>query len=193
MRFPRWPHYLAAAWLLLATTACSLSTPFQPLSTRSPVTGGYTDQRLGPDKHRVDFFGNTLTSRERVETYLLFRAAQLTVEQNGDWFVVVDHEMDHKIEIIVRPDPSYRPAFSAVYGEWRPYWRYEGSSGWQDWDPYHGEPFWADRIAPRLIESFHATAEIRIGRGPVPTGEDKAMIAREVIARLGSDVRYPED
>ena len=109
--------------LLLLPSACSTSTPYQPLSMLSPISGGYSDERLGEDRYHVDFAGNTLTSRERVESYLLFRAAQLTVEQGADWFVVVDHEMDHEFEIVVRADPTYRPFFSAVYGEWRPYWR----------------------------------------------------------------------
>jgi len=181
---------IAAALLL---SACTASTPYQPLSMLSPVSGGYTDERLGQDRYRVDFHGNTLTSRERVESYLLFRAAQLTVEHGADWFVVVDHEMDHQFEIVVLPDPAYRPAFSAVYGEWRPYWRYEDPAGWRDWDPYHGDPFWAEAVDPQVIESFHATSEIRLGRGPVPAGEDKAMVAREVITAIGPQIEYPED
>ena len=101
--------------------------------------------------------------------------------------------MDHEFEIVVRPDPTYRPSFSAVYGEWRPYWRYQDTAGWRRWDPYHGDPFWADEVDPPVIESFHATSEIRLGRGPVLAGEDKAMDAREGIAEIGPKVEYPED
>ena len=196
IRIPKPLNCLAMVALLLLPAACTSSTPYQPLSMLSPATGGYTDEQLGPDRFRVDFFGNTLTSRERVETYLLFRAAQLTVEQGADWFVVVDHEMEHQSEIVVRPlrpDPTYRPAFSAVYGDWRPYWRYQNMAGWTDWDPYHGDPFWADQIDPQVVESFHATAEIKLGRGSIPVGEDKAMAASDVIRDIGPRVKYPEE
>ena len=182
---------LAAALLLVS--GCATSTPYQPLSASSAVSGGYTDQRLGENRFRVTFAGNTLTSRERVETYLLFRAAELTVEQGYDWFVVVDHEMDHEIERQIVPDPNYRPWYDPAYGTWRPYWRYWDQGGWRDWDPYHGDRFWTRDVDIRTVERFEATAEIRLGRGLVPSGEDEALAAHEVIARIGPQIEYPND
>ena len=38
------------------------------------------------------FHGNSLTSRETVEAYLLYRAAELTIERGGDWFTILDRE-----------------------------------------------------------------------------------------------------
>jgi hypothetical protein len=183
-----------AATALLAAGGCATSTPYQPLSASSAASGGYTDQRLGEGRYRVTFAGNRLTTRERVESYLLFRAAELTIEQGYDWFVVVDHEMDHEIERQVRPDPHYEPWYGPQYGDWRPYWRYQGpGSGWRDWDPYHGDPFWTRDVDVMTIERFEATSEIRLGRGPIPAGEETAMLAREVIAGIGPKVEYPHD
>lgn len=180
--------------LLLAIGGCATPTHYQPLSAASPAAGGYTDQRLADDRYRVTFAGNTLTTRERVESYLLFRAAELTVEKGFDWFVVVDKEMDHEIQREIRPDPHYFPSYAPAYGDWRPYWRYEGrGTGWREWDPYHGDPFFAGEVDVRTVERFEATAEIRLGRGPVPAGEGQAMAAREVIARIGPGVEFPHD
>ena len=135
-----------------------------------------------------------LTTRERVESYLLFRAAELTLEQGHDWFVVVDHEMDHEIQRQIRADPTYEPWYGTQYGDWRPYWRYQiPGDRWRDWDPYHGDPFWTRDVDVLTVERFEATAEIRLGRGAAPAGEDKAMVAREVIARIGPKVEYPRD
>ena len=182
------------AGTLLIASGCATSTPYQPLSASSSVSGGYTDQQLASDRFRVTFAGNELTSRERVETYLLFRAAELTVEQDYDWFVVVDREMDHEIERQIVPDPYYRPWYGPRYGDWRPYWRYRiPNDTWRDWDPYHGDRFWTHEVDVRTVERFEATAEIRLGRGPVPTGEDKAVVARDVIILLQPRVEYPED
>ena len=184
----------ALAAILLMVGGCATSTPYQPLSAVSPASGGYTDQRLAENRFRVTFAGNMLTTRERVESYLLFRAAELTVEQGFDWFVVVDREMEHEIERQIRPDPYYTPWYGSVYGGWRPYWRYQYPGDmWRDWDPYHGDPFWARDVDVMTIERFEATAEIRLGRGPVPAAEDQAMVAREVIARIGPQVEYPHD
>lgn len=176
---------------LLALSGCASSgTPYQPLSSASEVAGGYSDQKLTEGRFRVTFAGNRLTSRETVESYLLFRAAELTLGEGYDWFVVVDHEMDHRITREVRADPHYRPWFSQAYGEWRPYWRYyESGYGWRDWDPYHGDRFWTDEVT---TEEFEATAEIRMGRGAIPTGENAAMDARMVQVEIGPRVKHPK-
>ena len=74
---------------LLATAACTYSsTPYQPISSANRVSGGYSDEQLGEYRFRVSFAGNSLTSREQVESYLLFRAAELTLEQGHTWFVI---------------------------------------------------------------------------------------------------------
>lgn len=185
---------VALAAVLVSTSGCVTSTPYQPLSAISPVSGGYTDQRIAEGRYRVTFAGNMLTTRDRVESYLLFRAAELTVEQGYDWFVVVDHEMEHDVERVISPDPSYEARQWPEYNDWRPYWRYrELGNPWRDWDPYHGDPFWTRDVDMRTIERFEATAEIRVGRGSVPPGEDKALAARDVMAHLTPQIKYPED
>jgi hypothetical protein len=40
----------------------------------------------------VTFAGNSATSRQTVEDYLLYRAAELTVQTGHDWFQVVDRD-----------------------------------------------------------------------------------------------------
>ena len=74
---------LAAA---LALSACATSTPYQPDVRGQRATGGYSEQRLGENRYDVTFRGNTLTKRDRVEGYLLYRAAELTVQNGFDSF-----------------------------------------------------------------------------------------------------------
>lgn len=194
------PGYRAALWLSAAATMLSLAgcvsadTPYQALSSASRVSGGYADERLAEDRYRVTFAGNTFTSRERVESYLLFRSAELTLQQGFDWFLVQDQEMDHLIEREIRPDPYFRPWYGPQYEEWRPYWRYRTpGAGWQEWDPYHGDRFWAGRVDVRTVERFEATAEIKLGRGDTPVGEGAYFDARRVMADIGSQIEYPEN
>lgn len=182
----------AAAALVALAGGCASPTPYQPLSSASRTAGGYSDQRLAEDRYRVTFAGNALTSRERVESYLLFRAAELTLEQGYDWFLVIDREMDHEIEREIRPDPTYRPWFG--YDDWRPYWRYRTlNSGWRNWDPYHADPFFTRDVEVTTLERFEATAEIKLGRGTMPEGESQYLDAREVKAEIGPHVEHPED
>jgi len=63
--------------LAAGLTACATPTPYQPNIRGQAASGGYSEVRIEPDRFRVNFAGNSLTSRETVEGYLLFRAAEL--------------------------------------------------------------------------------------------------------------------
>lgn len=194
---PRLPNRAMAAALaacVFAITGCvSSSTPYQPISSANRIAGGYSDDRLGENRYRVSFAGNSLTSREQVESYLLFRAAELTIEQGHTWFVVEDRVIEHEVERTARRDPLYDPWYGSDYGYWRPYWRYYGPRGWRSWYPYYGHSFWTDHIDIREVDRFEAIAEVRLGDGPRPNGNLRAFDAREVIERIGPRITYPGD
>ena len=183
----------AAATSLLITGCASRSTPYQPISAANKISGGYSDERIGEDRFRVKFSGNTLTSREKVESYLLLRAAELTLEQGMDWFAIEDRVVEHEVERQVRRDPFYDPWFGSYYGYWRPSWRYYGPRGWRSWYPYYGHTFWTDHVDVREVERFEAMAEIRLGSGETPNSTMRAFNAREVIERIGPRTQYPGD
>jgi hypothetical protein len=183
-----------AAALLLSTglAACATPTPYQPYVKGQTTSGGFSEVRLEPDRFRVAFSGNSLTSRETVEGYLLFRAAELTVQNGYDWFSVVDRNTDRKTRTYVDPDPFYYPWYGG-YGYWRPYWRYYGAGyGWRTWDPFWGDPFWGHRVDVRTIDRYEASAEIVMGKGDKPEGDVRAFDAHAVIANLKSRIQYPE-
>ncbi len=174
----------------LGMTACATATPYQPNVRGQAVSGGYSEYRLEMNRYRVTFAGNTLTSRETVERYLLFRAAELTVQSGHDWFLIADRDTDRTSRTYVEPDPLYGPSWR--YGYWRPYWRYYGPRmGWRTWDPYWGDPFWADRVDVRTVERFEASAEIVMNQGPRPVNEPRAFDARDVLANLGPTIVRP--
>lgn len=184
----------AAAAAALALSACETATPYQPLNaTHSGASGGFTDTRLTEDRFRVTFSGNTLTSRETVENYLLFRAAEVTLQQGGDWFEMADRETSRDRSTYYAPDPFYSRA-GFRYGYWRPYWRYHGRRGaWRTWDPFWGDPFWGNDFDMQTVERFETSAEIIIHRGPKPEGNVRAFDAHEVTANLGPRIVRPED
>jgi len=179
-------HSLVAAATLALLTGCATPTPYQPLGAGgSRASGGYSNVRIAPNRYMVSFAGNSLTSRERVETYLLYRAAELTVEQGYDGFSIVERATDRNVETRVYRDPfSY-----GRYRWWRPSWRYRGSFGWRRWDPWFGDPFWADSIDVQTVQNFEANAEIVMFRGQ--RSDDKSFDAREVLANLGPSIETP--
>jgi hypothetical protein len=180
------------AALAAGLVACATPTPYQPNIPGQATSGGFSELRLEPNRFRVNFQGNTLTSRETVEGYLLFRAAELTVQQGYDWFSIVDRETDRKTRTYVEPDPFYRPWYGPGYIGWRPYWRYYGRGfGWRTWDPFWGDPFWHDRVEVRTVDKFEATAEIVMGKGAKPADDVRAFDARAVIDNLRPRIQYP--
>ena len=190
----RTPAALAAFALAAAALAgCTTATPYQPDVAGQRISGGYSEQRLGEGRYHVNFAGNTLTSRDRVEGYLLYRAAELTVRDGYDWFVIVDRLTERDVRTYVRPDPFYDPWYGRGYGYWRPHWRYYRGGAWEVWHPEWGGPFWGDSVSLETVERFEAHAEIVMRRGPVPAGEERAFDARAVMTDLGPTIERPEN
>ena len=178
---------LAAVSSFIALASCATPTPYQPLGAKGTgASGGYSDQQISSDRYRVTFVGNTLTSRQTVENYLLFRAAELTVQQGFSSFTIVDRATDKDVQVRISRDP----AFAGPYGWWRPSWRYYGPFGWRTWDPWYGDPFWADSIDVNTVTQYEATAVIQMSNAPA-SSDPATFDAKSVIATLGPSIRYP--
>jgi hypothetical protein len=186
---------VAIALVAASLTACATATPYQPNIPGQQASGGFSELRLEADRYRVTFAGNTLTSRETVERYLLYRAAELTVQQGYDWFETADRRTERDARTTIEQDPFMRPGFGygAGYGYWRPSWRYYGPryGGWRTWDPFYGDPFFTNRAQVRTVEKFEATAEIVLHKGAKPAGDVRAYDAREIMTSLGRDIQRP--
>jgi hypothetical protein len=171
-----------------AIGACTTTpTPYQPYLAENAggVHGGYSDQRLAPNRMRVKFHGNELTSRERVENYLLYRAAEITVANEYDWFIVADRHTEHDVQTYVRRAP--------LGAYWQPNWRYyRNGYGWDAWYPGYGAPFWADTIDVTTVEAFEVEAEILMTKGSPPPADPKVFDARRVMAEIGPSIQLPQ-
>jgi hypothetical protein len=79
-------HFTAAlAALALLAAGCGSATPYRPMT----LQGGYTQSRLGADMVNVVFQGNAYTPWRTAKVYALYRSAELAVEFDFDYFVVV--------------------------------------------------------------------------------------------------------
>lgn len=165
---------LAGAAATLA--ACATSTPY------GPATGargyGFSEQQIEQNRYRITFRGNSSTARETVENSLLYRAAELTVQNGYDYFVVVENDTEAKRSYT---GSSY-PAFYGRYGYGYPFHRshyafpyYAYGFGW-------GYPY--DSYA-REITRYSAVAFVTMHRGNKPEDNPQAFTAREVMRNLG--------
>jgi hypothetical protein len=81
---------IAVAATAVAVFAFGCATEYQSLD--DSITGGYTETRVSPDTWRVRISGNSLTARRDVEQFLMRRAAELTLEDGRQFFVLSEHE-----------------------------------------------------------------------------------------------------
>lgn len=79
-----------------ALGACG-PTEYEPAA--SPSDTGYEATQLAEGRYLVSFEGNAATSRERVETYLLYRAAQLAEEQGSPYFEIVEGDTEREVDV----------------------------------------------------------------------------------------------
>jgi hypothetical protein len=174
----------AALALSAGLSACVTPTPYQPAVVGHPSAGGYSETRIEPDRWRVTFAGNSMTSRDTVEAYLLFRAAEVTLQNGFDWFEMVDRSTSQSGRTYVTP--------TGPYPFWAPTWRWRGHGfGWRTWDPFWGDPFWADSVDVQTVLQFEASAEIMTHKGAKPEGDARAFDAHGVVANLQPRIVYP--
>ena len=176
---------LAAALAIGALGGCATGTPYQPLEAGRSAAGGYSDEKLDDNRFRVSFAGNTLTSRETVENYLIFRAAELTLEEGFDWFRIDTRHVEREVE---RDALRYRYAPYSLH--WTPRWEFYGPRVGRYPCPTY--PYWCYDIDMREIERYAASADITTGKGAKDASDIHAFDAREVVERLSPDIKYPE-
>ena len=177
----------ATAAIGAALAGCAHPTPYQPALSESRYAFGYRDQKLDADNWRVSFSGNSVTRRETVENYLLYRAAELTVQQGFDWFEPTDRQTERHTRYYGHSDP-----WGYGWG-WSPHWRYWGHRGWGPWGGFGGWGGWglSSSYDIQEVTRYEAAAEIAMGRGPAP-GDRKVFNAREVMANLGPTLVMPQ-
>jgi len=94
---------LAAAISAAAVaSARAETTPYQPAAR---AHYGYAETQTDVNRIRVSFAGNSDTSRETVELYLLYRAAETTLQRGYDYFVVADHSVEARSEYAAAGPP----------------------------------------------------------------------------------------
>lgn len=170
---------LAAA---LSLSACATPTPYEPAS-KATSGQGYSEQRIENDRWRVSFSGNSVTARQTVESYMLYRAAELTVQSGYDWFETVGRSTERNTSYVGTGDPWWGP-----YGPyWRPSWRYYRRGAWGPWGAGWGGP----DLDVTEITQYEASSDIVMHHGQKPADNPRAFDAHQVMDNLGPHVLRP--
>ena len=151
-------------------------TPYQPASDRY----GYSEQQIEDNRYRVTFAGNDLTPADTVQNYLLYRAAEITLDRDYDYFTMVDRNLDRSTTYWGSGPTTY---LGTGFGR--------GSGGFVGFGTSTARP----------IDSYTAYADVVMFRGEKPVDDVNAYDAREVLRRLDPTIqpapgvmrRVPED
>ena len=114
-----------------------------------------------------------------METYLLYRAAEATLQRGKDYFIVARRDTDANRRIVGTSPYRSRFAFD--------YWYFSPRRGWS---PFY-DPFWSDPVSYREVTRYEATAEIAMFDGAKPANDADAFDAREVQQSLQGRVTTP--
>jgi hypothetical protein len=191
--------FLAAGVLALSLLgACATATPYQAATNTSR---GFSEQKIEANRYTVEFAGNSLTDRKTVETYLLFRAAELTRQNGYDHFRVATRGTDANSRLVPIGGAGYAPYHSGFGLSYRyygphaayfrdPYRRHYGHHGFGARYGYY-DPFWNGPSQYREVTSYVASAEIIMGKGAKP--DDAAFFdAEQVMFNLATSIVRPE-
>jgi hypothetical protein len=162
---------VGAAFCVALVAACATPTPYQPATTAGG--DGYTTQQIEANRFRISFKGNSLTTRQTVDTYMLYRAAEVTLQSGADYFVIANKDVDK--------NTAYEN-----YGD-ELAWGWGGGWGWRH-GGFGGGPGWGGFDYTRPINSYDAVADILTFHGQKPATNPQAYDAHEVIAAIGPTV-----
>ena len=155
-----------SAVLPLALAACATVTPYQPLQRGE----GYAEQRIESNRYRVRFAGNSQTSRQTVETYLMYRAAEVTLSNGYDYFIQADRNTEAQTR--------YTETVSG-FDDFGPFWR-----------PRFGFGVGVGTSIPST--EYQADVDILMFKGKKPLNDTRAFDAREVKSNLEAQILRPE-
>jgi hypothetical protein len=177
----------------VSTPAAGISAS-PPPNVRSAEPGVFTQQQRGQGRFHLVLSGRHFTSREAVENYLAWRAAELTAERGFFWFSFVERRGTGDMLPVPRRDPdgmrySFRLAF------FRPVWRYQTSAApsvWKSWNPFSGSRFWAEGLDASTITRFEVSADIVLHKGQLEDDNPLSFDAGAVSDYLINQVQPPE-
>ncbi len=189
---------LATSTLMVA--GCATETRYRPATGTGFYRTGFSDRQIEPNRFLVSFQGNSVTSRDTVERYLFFRAAELTLQNGYDYFVMADRDTDRQSRTYTTPGfgggfgPGFGPGwgYGGFGGYWGPSWRYGGGRFGGGWGPWGGWGGGFNDFDVRTVDRFEASAEVVMRKGPIPRDNIRAFDARRVVDTVGPTVQLPD-
>jgi len=159
----RFSRTLATGAALLFLAGCG-PTEYEPARGVFDDTG-YTSRKFSEDRYLVTFEGNTVTSRQRVESLMLLRAGELADETGHPYFAIVEDETEREV--------TYNTYFSppGFYGY-----------GYRTF-PYYSTYMYGARPRASVTDSYEAYAMVEM-LDEKPADRDEVYETGSIIEKL---------
>lgn len=165
--------------LILTTMFCACASEYEGEGDYGGIPhGGFSDERINANTAIIRFNGNHFTSMGLVQSYLLYRAAEVTIANGYDYFVVVSTTMS-PINVTVKTRDHTRfvteyPAIDTTRYMTSDYVSYKAT--YTNVVPGYG---------PCSQDLHGATEVIKMFNGRMPANIPRGYTATDVIAHLG--------
>ena len=140
---------------------------------------GYSEQRIENNRFWVTFAGNDCTKADTVQQYLLYRAAELTLDYGYDYFTMVDRNLDRSTRYSGSSSTSGIPGYITEDGDY---------VGGLSSSSYSADP----------IDRYTAYADMVMFKGQKPASDIHAYDAQRAASVVperhpsaGSDAPHP--
>lgn len=145
-----------------------------PTSYHSTSMGtGYSDRKLDGNCYEISYTANAMTSRQKVKHYLLYRAAEITLDTGNKKFVVLEQH------------PGRGRLEGVKYGDEGKHYEFEHHHLWFD-DQNVSQEYSTTTYQP--LSRYTATATFQSFSGAEPPVDGRVFDARELIELLGPAV-----
>ncbi len=166
---------------------CVTATPYREAAKAG--RDGYSDTKIEANRFRVTFEGNSSTPRDTVENYLLYRAAELTLQNGDDYFILSTRDTESQSRLVGNSFGSGFGRFGGFggfggFGSSR-FFRYSFHN--PRFFGFH-DPFFFDSFSVNEITKYQAQAEFQTGKGPKPADDPAAFDARDVERNLSTNI-----
>ena len=154
--------------------------------------GVFTATKKGATGYHLVVIGHKFTSRDDIEKYLAWRAADLALSDKGSWFTFTQARAKTDKVPAPKRDPAM-PRHSFQMANFQPVWRYKtkGAADWKSWSPYSGAAFFADGTKADDITDFEASADIVVRKGVMDDADPLGYEAGAVSDLLINQVSPP--
>jgi hypothetical protein len=168
------------------------ATPSEAPPVVPPAAPGvFTVQKKGANRFHLVVSGHKFTSREAIEWYLAYQASEVTEDQKGSWFTLVEERVKGDTVPASRRDPAgLRYSFRMNY--FRPVWRFKpaGAKDWKRWSPFSGAAF--PESDAKASQTYEVSADILVHKGLMDAADPLAFDASAVNDFLVNQISPPQ-